>query len=176
MSTGDCMAPSRLPTAVCDAGPLIHLDELGCIDLLSDFEECIVAPSVRDEVNLHRPQVFRRIDIAFRSSELPNTVPAALGALTRAFELHRGEQQAVAVAVATPGALFLTDDTAARLAASSLSLVVHGSIGLIVRSMRRGQRSRDEVLDLLQSIPKRSSLHIRSSLLARVIETVRAET
>ena len=23
---------------VCDAGPLIHLDELGCLDLLTDFQ------------------------------------------------------------------------------------------------------------------------------------------
>ena len=26
---------------VCDAGPLIHLDELGCLGLLSDFREVL---------------------------------------------------------------------------------------------------------------------------------------
>ena len=25
------------PLVVCDAGPLIHLDEIGCLDLLTDF-------------------------------------------------------------------------------------------------------------------------------------------
>ena len=27
---------------VCDAGPLIHLDELGCLNLLADFREVLV--------------------------------------------------------------------------------------------------------------------------------------
>ncbi len=26
---------------VCDAGPLIHLDELGCLSLLSDFDDVL---------------------------------------------------------------------------------------------------------------------------------------
>jgi len=28
-------------TVVCDAGPAIHLDELGCLDLLIDFQEVL---------------------------------------------------------------------------------------------------------------------------------------
>jgi len=28
---------SPAPEVVCDAGPLIHLDELDCLDLLTDF-------------------------------------------------------------------------------------------------------------------------------------------
>ena len=28
-------------TVVCDAGPAIHLDELGCLDLLKDFQEVL---------------------------------------------------------------------------------------------------------------------------------------
>jgi hypothetical protein len=31
--------PSSLVGVVCDAGPLIHLDEIDCLDLLSDFAE-----------------------------------------------------------------------------------------------------------------------------------------
>jgi hypothetical protein len=30
---------SAIRTVVCDAGPLIHLDELGCLGLLADFSE-----------------------------------------------------------------------------------------------------------------------------------------
>jgi hypothetical protein len=30
-----------MPLVVCDAGPLIHLDELGCMDLLLDFSEVL---------------------------------------------------------------------------------------------------------------------------------------
>ena len=30
---------------VCDAGPLIHLDELNCLELFADFEEIVLPPS-----------------------------------------------------------------------------------------------------------------------------------
>lgn len=40
---------------ICDAGPLIHLDELGCIVLLDDFDEVLVPAQVWQEVIHHRP-------------------------------------------------------------------------------------------------------------------------
>jgi hypothetical protein len=46
-------APVR--TAILDAGPIIHLDELGCLPLLSDFQELIVPIAVWQEVERHRP-------------------------------------------------------------------------------------------------------------------------
>ena len=42
---------------VCDAGPLIHLDELESLSLLSDFEVW-VPKGVWDEVYIHRPTIF----------------------------------------------------------------------------------------------------------------------
>jgi hypothetical protein len=31
---------------VCDTGPIIHLDELGCLDFLADFDKILLALSV----------------------------------------------------------------------------------------------------------------------------------
>jgi predicted nucleic acid-binding protein len=45
---------------VCDAGPLIHLDELGCFDLLSRFRDVLVPDAVWNEVARHRPSALRR--------------------------------------------------------------------------------------------------------------------
>lgn len=42
MATTDPLAR----VAVCDAGPLIHLDELGCLALLSDFARVLLPASV----------------------------------------------------------------------------------------------------------------------------------
>jgi hypothetical protein len=50
-----------------------------------------------------------------------------------------------------------TDDTAARLVAVTLGYRVHGTIGIVARSMRRGQRSMNEVLSLLHAIPDQST-------------------
>ena len=53
------MGPSREGltriVVVCDAGPLIHLDEVGCLDLLSDFQTLYVPRQVWIEVERHRP-------------------------------------------------------------------------------------------------------------------------
>jgi hypothetical protein len=45
---------------VCDAGPLIHLDELGCLDLLADFRTVFVPEQVWREVEFHRPGALGR--------------------------------------------------------------------------------------------------------------------
>ncbi|HUP25546.1 MAG TPA: hypothetical protein VNB06_21720 [Thermoanaerobaculia bacterium] len=45
---------------VCDAGPLIHLDEVGCLDLLLDFSAILVPEAVGAEVELHRPEARRQ--------------------------------------------------------------------------------------------------------------------
>jgi hypothetical protein len=51
--------------AICDAGPVIHLDELNCLDLLCDFQEIILADTVWKEVKYHRPGVLKKPDIHF---------------------------------------------------------------------------------------------------------------
>ena len=56
MCNGVCMAKTdqKVPLVVCDAGPLIHLDELGCLDLLADFSEVLVPETVGVEKGLAR--------------------------------------------------------------------------------------------------------------------------
>lgn len=92
---------------ICDAGPLIHLDELGCFSLLHDFNEVLVPGQVWQEVTL-------------------------------------GYQ-------------------------------VHGTIGILIRAIRRGQRTREEILTVLRVLPTRSTLHVRAGLLQDVIARVEAE-
>jgi hypothetical protein len=53
------VAGDESPTiVVCDAGPLIHLDELGCLDLLSDFLQVLVPDAVWNEVARHARRCF----------------------------------------------------------------------------------------------------------------------
>ena len=76
------------------------------------------------------------------------------------------------VAVEHPGAILLTDDAAARLAARGLDIRVHGTIGILLRSLRRGQLSRNAVAVLLRELPRRSTLHIKADLLNEFIRVV----
>ncbi len=52
---------------------------------------------------------------------------------------------------------------------------VHGTIGILIRAIRRNQRSPEEVVALLRDLPRRSSLHIRPGLLVDIIDEVAAE-
>jgi predicted nucleic acid-binding protein len=42
--------------------------------------------------------------------------------------------------------MLLTDDTAARLAAKSLNISLHGTLGLLLRAVRQGLRASAEVM------------------------------
>lgn len=166
----------RPPLVVCDAGPLIHLDELDALDLLGDFADVLVPDAVWREVKLHRPKTLTHPAVTLRRILPKMPVSPELESLAQVFSLHTGEWQALRVAMEHRPGLLLTDDTAARLAANNLRIGTHGTIGILVRAIRRGLRTKEEVLAVLRSIPSRSSLHLKRSLLVTVISEVESSS
>ena len=157
---------------VCDAGPLIHLDELGCLDLLADFRAVHVPEQVWQEVEQHRPSALRSPGVQLQRTVVELSQQASFQALVRALALDLGEQAALSLMVSHPDAILLTDDAAARLSAETLGYRVHGSIGILLRAVRRRQRTRNEALSSLRELPARSSLHVRPALLEEIIAQV----
>jgi predicted nucleic acid-binding protein len=156
--------------AVADAGPLIHLDELHCLELLGDFAEVWVPRAVWREVERHRPLALHSAGVLWmRCSPPPSEKVDALAVL---YSLHAGERAALSLCMEFPKAILLSDDTAARLAAKTLTVAAHGTLGLLVRAIRRRLLSKAQVLALLRQLPERSSLHIRPGLLAEVTQQV----
>ncbi len=100
------------------------------------------------------------------------TTPPFL-ALVRSLALDLGEQAALSLMAREQDAILLTDDAAARLADQAQGYRVHGTIGVLLRAIRRDQRAVDEVIQILEQMPHRSSLHIRASLLERIIDQIR---
>jgi predicted nucleic acid-binding protein len=157
--------------AVCDAGPLIHLDELGCPSLLEEFDRLLVPSSVWEEVLKHRRSMV------LQGCEFPPIRPASQiwEETFRSLALHRGEIDALRLVANCPASLLLTDDTAARLAAERLGVPAVGTLGILIRSIRRKLKTKNEVLELLRQIPSRSSLHVNPDLLAKVLAKVENE-
>lgn len=156
--------------AVLDAGPIIHLDEIGALDLLGEL--ALVTPgAVWAEVERHRPRALEHALLASSRCSAPHDERVA--ALATLLGLGAGEHEAMAVA-RQRSAMLLTDDTAARVAAESLALRAHGTLGIVIRAARTGRRSPAQVLALLEDLPRRSSLHLRASLLAQVTREVRS--
>lgn len=167
---------NRSPTnVVCDAGPLIHLDELDCLDLLSDFQTILVPEQVWREVEKHRPDALKHPDVVMQRVSIDLSEYSPFQTLVRALALDLGEQAALSLMERYPQAILLTDDAAARLAAESLGYEAHGSIGIMLRAIRRQQRTRRQVLVTLRNLPTQSSLHIRPDLLQRIITRVETE-
>jgi len=163
-------APVR--TAILDAGPIIHLDELGCLSLLSDFQEILVPIAVWKEVERHRSSALSSDQITFVKLQAP--APSnALYSLCEAFNLDRGEQEALAVCPLRPGAILFTDDAAVRLAAKTAGIRAYGTLGILIRAIRRRQFTPAEVVSLLEQIPLRTTLFIRKKLLQEIIEEVK---
>ena len=79
---------------VCDAGPIIHLDELNCLDLLGDFHQVLLTDTIWKEIGRHRPSVLERVDLP--SVVSPGKIPAdeLLLTMCRFFSLDAGETEA----------------------------------------------------------------------------------
>jgi predicted nucleic acid-binding protein len=160
---------------VCDAGPLIHLDEINCLSFLNDFERVLVPKQVWDEVIYHRSNAFDDPDVKLEKVEVTVSRDPNFQTLVSTLMLDLGEQAALTLMQMNSGAIFLTDDAAARLAAVALGYQVHGTIGIMIRAIRRQQKTREQVLTILHELPRRSTLHIRPDLLREIINQVESE-
>lgn len=161
--------------AVLDAGPLIHLDELGRIDLLGDFRVLLVPQPVLDEAMSHRPNLQLSALANLEVVSQPPPLEGDLLRLANELALHAGERAALAVLRARGGQFLLSDDGAARSVASAAGFQTHGTIGLILRSCRRGQIPKGAMIQLLSELPTRTSLHLRKELLDSIIAKATAE-
>lgn len=166
------MATTEFLPVVSDAGPLIHLDQLACLDLLQDLGPLLIPREVWAEAVKYRPRLdlgdlptAQIVDVAAEPS-------ARLLALIVALGLDTGESVALALVESLPARSFLCDDAAARLAAESLGFTVHGTIGILLRSVRVAARTPQQVLAILQDLPRRSSLYVSHRLLETVIREV----
>src|SRR5689334_13081101 len=109
MSNGACVAPIDLPaTAICDAGPLIHLDELGATDLLAGFEELLIPEQVCVEVVRHRPQALAGIQLPWARRPVEISTAPMFQVLISSFSLGVGEQAALTLMQAHSRAIFLS--------------------------------------------------------------------
>jgi len=154
---------------ICDAGPFIHLDELNCLDLLADFEEIVVPLVVEKEISEHRPSALQNQGLNINRSSERTDIGEELLTLLRIFSLDAGEIEALALMEKNPQHIFLTDDAAARLVAVQMKFKVHGTVGVLIRSIRRRLRQPEEILYILAEIPQKSTLHIKPSLLEEII-------
>ena len=80
---------------VCDASPLIHLDELDSLWLLSDFEPLLVPGQVWQEVVQYRPQALSSPDLHLQRIDVVISSVPSFQTLVQSLSLDLGEQAAL---------------------------------------------------------------------------------
>lgn len=158
---------------ILDSGPIIHLDELDCLQLLADFKTLLIPQAVLKEIERHRPSALTTNKLPYKTASIMEYVNSDIELLCNAFSLDEGEIQAIALCLKQPNPILLTDDAAARLAAKTIGIRAHGTIGILLRSIRKNQLSPRDVINLLEEIPSKSTLYIRQNLLKEIIEEVK---
>jgi predicted nucleic acid-binding protein len=146
--------------AVSDAGPLVHLAEIGSLELLSTFDTLLVPETVYKEVEAG--------GVPDELADLSYELIEADGSHVVTEELDAGERAAIAVAE-DRGVALLTDDLAAREAASDAGIEVHGSIGVIALGYGRGLLDRDEAESLMRALQRETSLFVTEAVVERGI-------
>ncbi len=152
---------------ILDAGPIIHLDELSCLHLLMDFKKLFVPETVWREVEYHKPSALGNHDIPLEKLSFLEEKEPRLLILYNAFSLDEGEKQAISLCLKYQNSIFITDDAAARLAAKSLGIRAYGTIGILLRAIRRKQLKPEEVIKYLEEIPLKSTLFIKNNVIAQ---------
>lgn len=156
---------------VADAGPLIHLSAIGHLELLHGLsDEVLVPQAVFDEVVVvgaglpGATAVGEATWISVVSPVRRDVVDALL-----ASGLHRGEAEAIAVAVERRADRLLIDERQGRLTAEAMGLPVVGSIGILIAAKVRGDVER--IAPLLVAL-RTSGLWLSDALMARVLNSV----
>ena len=132
------------PPAVADAGPLIHLSEIGQFHLLRVFGALHIPAQVIAEAIRHGPVtqedldglgVVRQHNVTEESLQDIRTTPPFQ-------KLHTGELACFFLCRDIGVKVILCDDLASRDAAADLGVTPVGSLGMVVRAFRRGLISR----------------------------------
>jgi len=161
--------------AVADAGPLVHLAEIGTLPLLGICEILHLPDAVWletigrgrvSEADLLNACVIRRHSTS--SSDVARFVEEH-----RLAELHSGEQECLYVCRQLGATVLLTDDLAVRDAALRLNLRPVGSLGIVVRAYRQERLSRVEAERHIEDLYTISSLFVTRAIAELAIEQLR---
>lgn len=158
------MPAADLPrAAIADAGPVIHLDEIGQLAVLDGFAEVLVPGVVAGESERHRPGWRSRAPTCVR---IEDPSPERMQAIrASAPDLDPGETAALALWQDRRDAVLLCDDLAARRHARSIGCEVAGTLGLLLWAAGKRRIELPVARELVAGLAERTTLHIDPRLL-----------
>lgn len=160
---------------VSDTGPLLHLSEIGCINLLKYFDNIFIPESVRFEYYKHKkrsdPDVFELNNIELR--KVQDTKVKNFIETQNLFNLHAGEKDCLYLCSKLSIDSILTDDLAVRDAAKKLKIIPVGSLGVIIRSFQENIIPLSLAEEHIMNLYEISSLFVTKTIVDLAIEELR---
>ena len=161
----------EVKVCVLDAGPIIHLDQLGVLRLLMELGQVVVTETVAAEAAKHRPALDIRSQFTvFGDVE---SIPMRVAFAASRHSLDPGELTALAWGEVFGADMFVSDDGKARLAAKELGYEITGTIGVILHASQQGTLTKPGAIALLERIPTESTLHISTDFLSETVARLR---
>lgn len=148
-----------------NTGPILHLLEIGALDLLREAGEVCVPPVVQEELRRGVVDMPSQPPEWIKIREVDGPHAALLEPWLGTDAIHPGEAAALALAKQIQADWFLTDDAAARLVGRTLGLEVHGTLGVLLWAAATHQVDRDDAHTFLDRLT-RSSLWMSPRILA----------
>jgi len=158
MSNGVC----RVPEAICDTGPALHLEEIGRLTALS-----LVAPLFLPDLVLKELEARGLGAARLREAGIAFTVrgvePLVWRKVVRDVEprIQPADAQVFSLAQASGlKSLVLTDDLALRGLLERYGSPVTGTVGILIRAYTTRSISRDEMETAFEALFEKSTLHL----------------
>lgn len=153
--------------AVSDTGPLYHLSQIKTMEVFVLFSPLAIPPEVEKELAKYKvpvPSFVKTIQLEPKTKDFINL-------LAFQFELDLGEAEAIALVRQENAHLFFTDDLDARQTAKDLGIVVHGSVGILLRAFREGRLSKKEATEKIRAL-QTTTLYITSELIEQAVRSM----
>jgi uncharacterized protein len=161
-----------LPEIICNTSPLQYLHQIGALEILHTLAGRITVPlAVVEEL-----AAGKRLGI-----ELPDVSgldwvkicrPASVAVLPLVSELGPGETEVLMLAIESPGAVVILDDSLARRVAETIGIKLTGTLGILRDAKKTGLiQSVGPLLNRLQERGFRLAPQTKISILRQVGET-----
>ncbi len=172
------MGVGSMSAAVADAGPLIHLAEVGCLTLLRGWDVLYIPDAVWAETveygRVSKSYVASLNNVQRRSSPLLEV--AQFVRQNNLENLQNGECEALYLCRQISVSILLTDDLAVRYAAKRLNVTPVGSLGVIVKAYQLGYISRAEAERHITDLYDVSSLYVTRAIVELAVKQLRSIT
>ncbi len=149
---------------VVDTGPLLHLYEAQCLELLKLTGEVHIPSIISTEISYLLPNL--KIPDWITIAQVTGSYKSQAISWRLAGILDDGEAEALALSQQLDARWFITDDAAARLLGKTIGIEVHGSLGVVLWAAAVGYLNQVQAFSNLENLI-RTSIWISPKIISK---------